>query len=38
MGAADSLEGPLLKDAQEFGLRGERQLSDFIEEDGASGG
>ena len=32
--AADALNLPLLQNAQQFGLRFERQLADFIQEDG----
>ena len=35
MVAADALEFAVLQDAQNFGLRGQRHVADFIEENGA---
>ena len=37
-GTPDALELSLLKDAQDLGLGRERQLADFIEEEGTTGG
>src|SRR5262249_5650106 len=35
LGVAHPLEGPLLEDAEEFGLHRQRELADFVEEEGA---
>src|SRR5581483_3524817 len=37
-GAADALEFALLQDAQQFGLKGRRELADLVQEDRAAFG